>query len=143
MKKLFLMIVSILLISSYSFAGIPPETVKKAFDQKFPKAVNVKWDKENAKEWEAEFVFNGSNISANFAIDGKWLETESRIVITDLPITVTEAIRVNYSGWTIAKAEKSETPGNSAIYELLLKKDKEKKEVTFNEDGTPAKVTED
>lgn len=143
MRKLFLMIVSILLISNNSFAGIPPETVKKAFDQKFSKATNVKWGKENAKEWEAEFVYNGSKISANFNADGTWLETENKIAITDLPKTVTEAIRVNYAGWTITIAEKSETPDKGVIYKLVIKKEKEKKEVAFNEDGTPAKVTED
>ena len=139
MRKLFLMIVSIYLFSSFSFAGIPPETVKKAFDQKFPNATNTKWGKENAKEWEAEFVFNGSKVSANFNADGTWLETESKNAITDLPKTVTEAIRVNYAGWTITIAEKSETPDKGVIYELVIKKEKEKKEVAYNEDGTPVK----
>ena len=143
MKKTFYLLASLVLFCCYSFAGIPPETVKKAFDQKFPNAANVKWGKESAKEWEAEFVFNGNKVSANFNTDGTWLETESNIAITDLPKTITEAVSVKYSGWTITIAEKSETPGTIAVYELVIKKDKVKKELAFNEDGTPAKVTED
>ena len=139
MSKLLIMMLSILLISSYSFGGIPPETVKKAFEQKFPNATNVKWGKENAKEWEAEFVFNGSNVSANFAIDGKWLETESSVNIKDIPVAVTDGIKKQYIDWTIATAEKTESQRNGTIYEMTLKKGKATKKVEFKEDGSPVK----
>jgi len=126
-----------MLFISFTFAGIPPEAVKKAFDHKFPGSVNVKWGKESAKEWEAEFILNGSNISANFTIDGKWLETETSIKVTDVPKAITDAIKSKFPDWTITTADKTETAGKGTIYEIIIKKGKDKKEVAFREDGTP------
>ena len=42
-----------------------------------PAATDVKWGKESAKEYEAEFRLNGNNVSANFGSDGAWVETET------------------------------------------------------------------
>src|SRR5216683_4680125 len=64
---------------------VVPAAVQKAFEQKFPKATKVGWGKENEKEWEAEFTFNGSKLSANFTSDGVWVETEKEIAISELP----------------------------------------------------------
>jgi len=49
---------------------IVPEAVKAAFTKKFPNATNIKWGKEDAKEYEAEFKNNNISIAANFAADG-------------------------------------------------------------------------
>ncbi len=114
-----------------------PTAVTSAFNKKFPTATKVKWGKEGAKEWEAEFTFEGNHLSANFAEDGKWLETEKEIKVTDLPKAVTAAINSKYPGYTITEADKTETAKHGTIYEADLKKEKEKKEVAFKEDGTP------
>src|SRR5258705_13059424 len=89
-----------------------PAAVKSAFAAKFPGATNVKWGKENAKEYEAEFKLNNNSISANFAMDGSWVETESVIPVADLPAAVTSAIHKKYPGAPITLAEKTEQPGN-------------------------------
>lgn len=115
----------------------PPATVEKAFEQKFPNATNVHWGKENAKEWEAEFVLKGENISANFTSDGKWVETEKEIKATELPTAVAEAIKKQYPGWSITEADKTETEKNGTIYEVAIKKGKDKKGVAFKENGSP------
>ena len=140
MKKLIFMIAGIALISSYSFAGTPPAPVQKAFDQKFPHATSVKWGKEGAKEWEAEFTFNGGKLSANFTNEGAWVETEQVIAASAFPKAVSDAIKTKYPGYTIAEADKTETAKNGTIYEADIKNGKDKKEVAFKEDGTP--VTE-
>lgn len=136
MKKIFLIIMSVTLICSYSNAGTPPAAVKKAFDKKFPTATKVSCGKEAAKEWEAEFTFEGNKISANFFEDGTWLETERQIKIANLPIAVGAAIKSKYPGWTIAEADKTESLKHGTIYEADLKKGKIKKGVAFKEDGT-------
>ena len=59
-----------------------PAAVKSAFAKKFPGAV-AEWGKENAKEYEAEFTFNGKSASANFLTDGSWVETEMQISISE------------------------------------------------------------
>ncbi|MEI7522912.1 MAG: PepSY-like domain-containing protein [Mariniphaga sp.] len=135
MGKVFLTLIIIVFISN-AFAITPPENVSKAFLAKFKTATNVKWGKEGAKEWEATFSYEGDKLSANFAADGKWLETELQIPISGLPKPVNEAIKSQYPGWTITEADKTETLKHGTIYEADLKKGGAKKEVAFKEDGT-------
>ena len=63
MKKLLLLIVSVVLIYSFSYAEYPPLVVQKSFDKKFPSATNISWGRESTKEWAAEFTFEGKNYS--------------------------------------------------------------------------------
>src|SRR4051812_10101149 len=94
-----------------------PAAVSNAFKSKFPNATNVKWGKESAKEFEAEFKLNGTSISANFNTDGSWVETETVIKTADLPAAVTNAVKKKYPGAAITMAEKLEMPGNKLLYE--------------------------
>lgn len=85
MKKAKSAIITGLLFVNFTFAGNVPDAIKKAFALKFPDAVEVKWDKENAHEYEASFDLKGQKYSANFSDLGKWLETESPLTIEQLP----------------------------------------------------------
>ena len=136
MKMLSLIIVCSIVIFGTLYAVTPPVSVTKAFESKFKTSTNVKWGKEGKTEWEATFSFEGNRLSANFAEDGKWLETEKQIKITDLPKLVGEAINSQYPGWTIIEADRTETAKHGTIYEADLKKGAAKKEVAFKEDGT-------
>src|ERR1700704_515308 len=78
-----------------------PSAVTKAFNSKYPGATNVKWGKESAKEYEAEFKLNGNSVSANFGTDGAWVETETVIKTAALPAAVVAAINKNYPGAVI------------------------------------------
>ncbi|MEP6597208.1 MAG: PepSY-like domain-containing protein [Ginsengibacter sp.] len=137
MKKLLLFMISVILICNSSFAAIPPAAVIKAFEQKFPHAAKVTWGKENATEWEAEFTLNGSKISANFLINGTWVETEKIISASQLPEGVVNAIKTKYAGWTITEADQTESAKHGTIYEADIRKGKDKKALAFKEDGTP------
>lgn len=139
MKKISLSIMAFVLVISCAFAMTPPKAVKDSFDKKFPTASKITWGKEAAKEWEAEFTFEGSKISANFYEDGTWLETEKEIKATNLPVAVAAAIKKNYQGWAVAEADKTETSKHGTIYEADLKKGTLKKSVAYKEDGTPVK----
>ncbi|MBA3647086.1 MAG: PepSY-like domain-containing protein [Chitinophagales bacterium] len=118
---------------------LAPAPVEKAFEQKFPNATNLHWGKESLKEWEAEFVFKGENISANFTSDGKWVETEKEIKASEFPKAVAEAIQKQYPGWIITEADITQTEKNGTIYEAAIKNGKLKKGVAFKEDGIPVK----
>lgn len=136
MKKILLLVASISLMSNLIFAGNPPLAVKQAFDKKFPNASKVGWGKESANEWEAEFTWEGNKISANFAEDGTWLETEHEIKVGSLPKAVAEAINLNYPGWAVLEANKTESLEHGTIYEADMKKGREKKSIAFKEDGS-------
>ena len=137
MKKVIMFVA--VTISSYAFASTPPKSVTETFSKKFPTATKVSWGKEGAKEWEAEFTLEGTKISANFSLDGAWVETERGIKITELPKKVAEAIAKQYPGWKITEADRTETAKNGTIYEADIKNGLKKNEVAYKEDGTPVK----
>ncbi|MBS1668940.1 MAG: PepSY-like domain-containing protein [Bacteroidetes bacterium] len=112
-----------------------PSAVSKAFEQRFANAKHVKWGKENAKEYEADFVLNGIKMSANFDLQGNWKETETEIAITQLPVAVSSSVREHYQGSTIEGASKIEKPDGKIIYETDLKWKGKKKEVELYPDG--------
>jgi hypothetical protein len=139
MKKLFVILICFIFMGSIAFSLTPPTAVKKAFAQKFPNATKVKWGKENKTEFEAEFTLNGTKISANFAQNGDWVETEAQIKVSELPKAVTDAINKQYPGWKIIKAEKTDNAKEGTIYEAGIMSGKHKKGVEFKADGTPVK----
>ena len=138
MKKniIVLTLVILLSLSANSQTLKVPDAVSTAFKSKFPNATNLKWGKENATEYEAEFKLNNTNVSANFNTDGSWVETETTIPITDLSETVSTAIIKKYPGAVITMAEKTEMPGNKIIYEVAIKVNGKKKGIELNPDGS-------
>lgn len=115
-----------------------PAAVKTAFSTKYPAATNVKWGKENSKEYEAEFKLNKNAVSANFGLDGTWVETESVIPASELPTAVKTVVNAKYPGASITLAEKTEQPGNKILYEVAFKVNGKKKSIELKPDGTSA-----
>jgi Putative beta-lactamase-inhibitor-like, PepSY-like len=138
MKNAFIVLMAAITIGlSANCQGIKvPDTVKNAFTAKYPNATNVKWGKENAKEYEAEFKMNNTAVSANFGLDGSWVETETTIAETDLPAAVINAIHAKFPGGKITRAEKLEKPGDKTFYETVTKVNGKSKEVEMNPDGS-------
>jgi hypothetical protein len=115
-----------------------PAKVKTAFEQKFPAAQKVKWDKENATEWEAEFKMNGKKYSANFTADGNWMETEYEIDSSEIPPAVKQTLANEFAEYKIEEAEISET-ADGKVYEFSLEKDETALEVAIAPDGIVVK----
>ncbi len=136
MKKSILVLISVVIFAANTFAVTVPAAVQKAFDQKFPKATEVKWGKENATEYEANFKTNGVNASANFSDKGIWLETETEIPVAQLPAAVATAIKKQFPQSVITGADKIENSKNETHFEADLKTGSKTKEVLFNADGT-------
>lgn len=136
MKKRTIFLGFILLLAMSAFGQIKtvPYKVKKGFEQKFQQTQNVKWSRENAKEWEAEFSMNGKSYSANFNNDGVWLETEHQISIGEIPSIVKTAFEKEFPGYSIKQAEISETK-NGMTYEFDIQKGQVKKEIAFDAAG--------
>ena len=136
MKKLMVLMV---LVSTMAFTACGqkekvPAKVKTAFTQKFPDAKKIRWDRENAKEWEAEFKLNGKFRSANFDNEGNWKETEYKIKTAEIPAAVQQTLTKEFSGYEVEKTEVSET-ANGKFYEVKLEKDDTEMEIVFSTDG--------
>lgn len=138
MKNIFIVLAACISIGlSANCQGTKvPAAVKSAFAIKYPGAANVKWGKENATEYEAEFKMNNTDISANFKKDGNWVVTETAISEGALPEKVRSAIMTKYPASTFSAVEKVEKPGNKIYYETVIKINGKKKEVEVNPDGS-------
>lgn len=134
MKKYFLLSIAFL-IAITTFATDIPKAIQDAFSKKFPTAKSVKWDKENANEYEASFLLNGIKNSANYTVQGLLLETESEIKVSELPSAITLHIQKKYHDWKIVGAAKIEHVKNGIQFEADLQKGKSKKEVLYTETG--------
>ena len=114
MQKLMLLL---LICFGASFAACaqktPPAAVVTAFNQKFQNVQELEWGKEKNGEWEAEFEQGGSDMSANFSAEGKWLETETEIKVADLPAPVLAALK----GSKIKEAAKILRVDGLTVYE--------------------------
>ncbi|MCX6269946.1 MAG: PepSY-like domain-containing protein [Bacteroidetes bacterium] len=144
MKNLILL-TTILLISFGGFtqkitADKVPAPVKQAFAKKFPAATNIKYEMEK-KDYEINFKDKGVEMSANFDATGKWLETETEIKESALPKEITASVAKNFAGFKTSEVAKVETPDKGTIYEMDLKKGKERYEVQFSTTGEVLKKT--
>lgn len=137
MKKLFLFVGIVALFSvgacGQSSKNVPAD-VKTSFSQKFPKAINAKWDKEDENVWEVEFKMDNKSYSANFDLSGVWLETEYEIEINLIPSDVKATLDSEFAGYKIKEPEVSET-AEGTIYEFQLKKGDEVLEVGIDASG--------
>lgn len=116
-----------------------PVAVTTAFNQKFPNATNVKWDKETDHEYEASFDWKGVKHSANFSDTGEWLETESPTTFSQLPEKVQTAFNASHKGATIKVIAKIETSKGTTKYEVEIKQGIKTVEFFYDANGNELK----
>ena len=119
-----------------------PETVKKAFAADYPKVAKVKWSLEKPGEYEAEFDFNRSEMSAVYNDKGSLLETETEIKRSELPQAVQSALIKDFAGYKLDEFEKAEAKG-VITYEMEAKKGKVLYELIFDGNGKQIKKVEE
>lgn len=141
MKHLMCIVLAVLGFSTHNFAQVKvPSEVQKAFNQQFPNASQVKWDKESKTEYEASFTMQGNKYSANFTAEGKWLETESEIQFDALPQAVQAAVQKKYKLTQIKLVAKIETAKGEVRYEVEIKHGLKTTELLYSTDGVEIKA---
>lgn len=119
MKKIMLFSLFALFLGATAYSANPPAAVVAAFKQKFPNAQDVDWSKEKNGDWEAEFELPGnSEMSATFAADGRWLETETEIAFSALPAPIIAALE----GKKVKEAARIEKADGSTVYEAEVRR---------------------
>lgn len=139
MKKIIFVTLALICASLTGFAQKTPALVTTAFSQKFPSATDVKWDKENAHEYEASFVWKGEKYSANFSDTGEWMETESPVTFAQLPEKVQSAFNASHKGAVIKAIAKIETSKGATKYEVEIKQGNKIMERFYDSDGNEIK----
>ncbi len=140
MKKIVLMLTAMLLLSGYGYcqkiaADKVPADVKTAFQKKFPTAAKVSYEMEKV-DYEISFTLSGTECSAVFDKDGKWIETETDVKDADLPAKVKATLDKDFAGYKRTESVKLELPWRTDIYEFEVSKDNSKFEVQIDLDGT-------
>ncbi len=140
MKKLILLLSVIFASVSANAQKIDnenvPSSVLASFKAKFPIANKVTWEMDYDK-YEVEFTVSKVEFSATFDKDGKWLETETYLKITDLPKPIKESLTKKYgelSGYKIEEGVKAEKE-KETTYELEIKRGESLYELIFDENG--------
>ena len=137
MKKIFIVALGLSVMFMFSCncdKPKPPKDVLTTFNQMFPTASDVEWELEDENEWEAEFEMDGKEIEAGFDHSGKWLETEWKVDITEIPGAILTMIGANYEGWEIKETEFVESP-DIVGYEVKLKMGDKQIELQINSNG--------
>lgn len=107
-----------------------PTVVKTTFAQLHPDVSKVKWEKEDAV-FEASFKVERAEQSIVFDADGKVIETETEIAITELPSKVKAYIVEKFQGAKIKEAAKITDAKGLVSYEAEVKG----KDLIFDENG--------
>lgn len=111
-----------------------PTVVKNAFASKFTAVSGVEWGIEKPGQYEVEFTQNKINMAALFDAKGALLETESKIVESELPAAIKSTLAKDFVGYKITNIEKTVAKG-VAKYEMDATKGKKKMELVFDASG--------
>jgi uncharacterized membrane protein YkoI len=125
MKKLFLITLGAVLISFSVTAqklteAKVPAVVKASFAKQFPKATDVKWEKEGLT-YEVACKMDGKEMTVGLDAKGALIETEAGIPTTELPAAVAKAVAEKFKGQKIISVDKINA-GTKVTYEVMVKK---------------------
>ena len=115
-----------------------PETVKSAFDAKFPAVARVEWEKKSVY-YVAEFYENGVEMQAWFDTDAVWsmTETDLRTDLNVLPGVVQNAFQTGtYADWRVDDIDKYERPSGIFYLIEIEKTGQSDRDLFYGEDGT-------
>ncbi len=82
-----------------------PEIIVESFQEKFPNAKSVEWEKEGGDEWEADFLEADEKYSASFTLAGAWLATELEIEKRDMPSYLSSLLKENLGNFELEEVQ--------------------------------------
>lgn len=112
-----------------------PAVVVNAFQQQYPKATDVEWEKKGAN-YEVEFEVGVADKDHTMLIDpsGKIISHKQDIYKSELPTALLNAISREFPDYKIDDVEKTEA-GGVTTYNMEVKKKPEVWKVVFGLDG--------
>ena len=113
-----------------------PNAVRETFKAKFQYVKRLEWKLKADGNYEAEFIHQGAEVAARFDASGKWLETESSIPRSDVPLAVQAAVARQFKGYRIIETQIVERcDEQKPIYALHLDNRKEIVKAQFSVGG--------
>jgi hypothetical protein len=114
-----------------------PSAVTDSLKAKFPNAQKVEW-KDKVTYFQAAFVSDGFEMTADFSSKGIWQETDKKISFDQLPSTVKDGFKKSkYNDWTPGSVTQIDKNDKSVRYRLYVEKSSlvQKKFLYFNGEG--------
>lgn len=144
MKKL---IVIFLLFSTPALAqqkkikeSLVPESVLNGYKEKYKKTPVNNWY-EGEGGYSALFDKGETTYQAFFTNSGEWIRTVSKIKEAAVSGAVKKAIKnTEWKEWKMTDSYKVETPQAKKLFEIHLKKGKEKKIILFDPEGKALEI---
>ena len=137
MKRIFFLAPILLWTFSCFAQDIPakevPSVVVNIFEQKFPKATHVDWERK-AEMYKVEFEVKRQDHSLWINEAGSVVKHKQDIHQADLPASVKAAISKDYKGYSIDEVEKLES-GSETVFKVELKKRSEDIDLFFDQHG--------
>lgn len=130
MKQIIFSLALIALVQTVNAqASKVPEAVKLAFAKAYPKADDVKWERENGN-FEVEFeLTDDQEMSVVYDANGTLLETETEIPFSDLPQDVQQALK----GKKVKETARITSANGVVTYEVEVRH----KDLMFDAQGRP------
>ncbi|WP_207513905.1 PepSY-like domain-containing protein [Longitalea luteola] len=110
-----------------------PSIILNAFQLKFPKAADVKWELENGM-YKAEFELDNIDHEVWLDHSGRWKKHKQDFEEKDLPKAVKAAIQATYKDFEVHNVELIEE-GRRKFYKMKLERSTVNRKVIFDEHG--------
>lgn len=140
MKKLFAFLFVIIAIPALAQQkkikdSLVPESVLNGYKEKYKKTPVNNWY-EGDGGYSAVFDKGEATYQAFFTNSGEWIRTVSKIKESAVSGAVKKAIQnTEWKDWKMSDSYKVETPEAKKLFEIHLKKGKEKKVILFDPTG--------
>ena len=135
--KYFLTVILLFSFAAFAQNANVPAKVTNSFKKLYPKATEVKWDKEGKDKFEAGFTQNGIKTSVVLDEEGEIEETETQIQLDELPSVIVPFVNSNYKGFTISEAAKIVDEDGNVNFEAEISNGNKKQDLLFDKSGKP------
>lgn len=129
--------------SKVNAASVPQEVVS-AQSTEFPGTSVTLWEKQtttgdqgnSSVRYVANFMLSGAKTRARYSNTGQSLWATSYLTASQLPAAIVNAVKTNYSGYTLASGEKIMNKSkNQTIYRVRARKKAQKLVLYLDESG--------
>lgn len=112
-----------------------PETVVRAFHDKFSSVTKEKWHEMASGHWYADFQNDSTPAKAEFTPEGQWVATREALDSSQLPETIVSAIQQKFPGATFNNITHIERSDVAPYYEISLQVNGAEKDILANNSG--------
>ena len=113
----------------------PDSAVERAFDNKYPDAKSVNWEREDGYV-KADFRDGSEEAEAWFDEQGNWLLTETDLPYNALPAALQESFKAGiYGAWQVDDVDKLERPDSGTVYVLDVESGEKEVTLHYTESG--------